>query len=228
MQRHPSTLEPTRPRRRNRWVLVGGLFGGIALLTMLLAFGLSRDPTVIRSPLLGKPAPEFSLRTLDGSRTVQLSQFNGQVVVINFWASWCTECRVEHPALMAAWDRYRDQRVVFLGIAFGDRAADSKAYLAELGGDWPQLADPAERTALAYGEWILLALPKRGIDLIAWLAPLFLVMGALGAGVIAVRRWTAGRTVGPERGAVDAERASSLTTSDRRLLERALRASVEE
>ena len=151
MERHPSTLEPARPRRRNRWMVVGGLLGGVALLTMLLAFGLSRDPTVIKSPLLGKPAPEFSLRTLDGSGTVQLSQFDGQVVVINFWASWCTECRVEHPALMAAWDRYRDQRVVFLGIAFGDRTADSKAYLADLGGDWPQLADPGERTALAYG-----------------------------------------------------------------------------
>jgi len=79
----------------------------------------------------------------------------------------------------------------------------------------------------SYGEWILLAPPKRGIDLIAWLAPLFLVVGALGAGVIAVRRWTAGRTVGPEPGTVDAA-ASSLTASDRRLLKRALRASVEE
>jgi len=151
MQRHPSTLEPTRSRRRKRWVLVGGLLGGIALLTMLLAFGLSRDPTVIKSPLLGKPAPEFSLRTLDGSRTVQLSQFRGQVVVINFWASWCIDCRVEHQALTAAWDRYRDQGVVLLGIPFGDRAADSRTYLAELGGAWPQLVDPGERTAIAYG-----------------------------------------------------------------------------
>src|SRR5438094_2085435 len=151
MQRHPSTLEPTRPRRRNRWVLVGGLLGGIALLTMLLAFGLSRDPTVIKSPLLGKPAPDFSLRTLAGSDTVELSQFRGQVVVINFWASWCVDCRVEHPALTAAWDRYRDQGVVLLGIAFQDRASDSRAYLTELGGDWPQLLDPGERTALAFG-----------------------------------------------------------------------------
>ena len=152
MKRHPSTLEPTRPRRRrNRWVLVGGVLSGVALLTMLLAFGLSRDPTVIKSPLVGRPAPDFALQSLNGSGTVQLSHFSGQVVVINFWASWCAECRVEHPALMAAWDRYRDQGVVFLGIAFGDRTADSKAYLAELGGDWPQLADPGERTALAYG-----------------------------------------------------------------------------
>ena len=80
----------------------------------------------------------------------------------------------------------------------------------------------------SYGEWILLAPPKRGIGLIAWLAPLFLVVGALGAGLIAVRRWTAGRTVGSERGTVDAERASSITTADRRLLERSLQGSVED
>jgi cytochrome c-type biogenesis protein CcmH len=80
----------------------------------------------------------------------------------------------------------------------------------------------------SYGEWILLAPPKRGIALIAWLAPLFLVVGALGVGVIAVRRWTAGRTDGSERGTVDAERTSSLTTADRRLLERSLQASVED
>src|SRR2546425_13183383 len=125
MERHPSTLEPTRPgRRRNRWVLGGAVLGGVALLTMLLAFGLSRDPTVIKSPLVGRDAPDFLLRTLDGRGTVRLSQFSGQVVVINFWASWCVDCRVEHPALTAAWDRYRDQSVVFLGIAFGDRPAD--------------------------------------------------------------------------------------------------------
>ena len=80
----------------------------------------------------------------------------------------------------------------------------------------------------SYGEWILLAPPKRGIDLIAWLAPLFLVVGALGAGVVAVRRWTAGRSAGAERDQVDAERASSLTTADRRFLERAVQASAEE
>jgi cytochrome c-type biogenesis protein CcmH len=80
----------------------------------------------------------------------------------------------------------------------------------------------------SYGEWILLAPPKRGISLIAWLAPLFLVVGALGVGIIAVRRWTAGRTVGSERDTVDAERALSLTTADRRLLERSLQASVED
>ena len=70
---------------------------------------------------------------------------------MNFWASWCAECRVEHGALAAAWDRYRDQGVVLLGVPFQDRSSASAAYVDKYGGDWPQLTDPDERTALAYG-----------------------------------------------------------------------------
>jgi cytochrome c biogenesis protein CcmG/thiol:disulfide interchange protein DsbE len=73
------------------------------------------------------------------------------VVVVNFWASWCAECRVEHGALAAAWDRYRDQGVVLLGVPFQDRSSASAAYVDKYGGDWPQLTDPEERTALSYG-----------------------------------------------------------------------------
>jgi cytochrome c biogenesis protein CcmG/thiol:disulfide interchange protein DsbE len=148
---HPSALDLEKGGRRNRWVVLGGVMAAVAVLTLLLAFGLSRDPTLIRSPLIGKPAPTFGLLTLDGTKTVRLSDFRGQVVVINFWASWCADCRIEHGALAAAWDRYRDQRVVLLGIAFQDRASASRAYVEGMGGDWPQLVDPGDGTALAYG-----------------------------------------------------------------------------
>jgi cytochrome c biogenesis protein CcmG/thiol:disulfide interchange protein DsbE len=148
---HPSALDPKTGGRRNRWMVLGGVVAAIAVLTLLLAFGLSRDPTLIRSPLIGKPAPTFGLLTLDGTETVKLADFQGQVVVINFWASWCADCRIEHGALAAAWDRYRDQRVILLGIAFQDRASAARAYVDDMGGDWPQLVDPGEGTALAYG-----------------------------------------------------------------------------
>jgi cytochrome c-type biogenesis protein CcmH len=80
----------------------------------------------------------------------------------------------------------------------------------------------------SYGEWILLAPPKRGIDLIAWVAPVLLVLGGLAAVVVAVRRWTSGRALGSERDGRGGPAPSALSTSDRRLLERALQASVEE
>jgi cytochrome c biogenesis protein CcmG/thiol:disulfide interchange protein DsbE len=151
--RHPSALDPgpARRRRRNRWLVVGAVVGGVALLTVLLSFGLSRDPTIIRSALIGHPAPGFALRTLDGSDTVRLSDLHGQVVVVNFWASWCADCRIEHPDLEAAWQRYRDRGVVVLGVAFQDRPSASEAFVADIGASWPQLSDPGSRTALAYG-----------------------------------------------------------------------------
>ncbi len=141
--------EPPSPRRP--WVIGGAIMIGVALLGSLLAFGLSRDPAVLRSPLVGKPAPDFALRTLDGSRTIRLSDLRGQVVVINFWASWCRDCRVEHPALTAAWHRYRESGAVVLGVAFQDRKEDSAAFARELSIDYPLLQDPESRTALAYG-----------------------------------------------------------------------------
>jgi cytochrome c biogenesis protein CcmG, thiol:disulfide interchange protein DsbE len=151
--RHPSALDPlpARRRRRNRFVVLAAVLGAIVLLTLLLSFGLSRDPTIIRSALIGKAAPGFTLRTLDGSRTVRMSDLRGKVVVLNFWASWCADCRVEHPSLAAAWRRYQERGVVLLGVAFQDRGSASRAFVAEVGGEWPQLADPDSRTALAFG-----------------------------------------------------------------------------
>lgn len=123
----------------------------IALITGLLAFGLSRDPTRLRSNLDGRAAPDFTLTTLDGAQIVRMGDLRGQVVVVNFWASWCAECRLEKPALAAAWQRFRDQGVIFLGISFQDTAAEAKTYAAANRIEWPLLADPGSRTGLAYG-----------------------------------------------------------------------------
>src|SRR6266498_2341812 len=111
---HPSGVaRPGGPHgRRSRWMTGSAVIVGVGLLAALFGFGLGRDPSVIRSPLLGRRAPDFALRTLDGSRWVRLADLRGQVVVVNFWASWCAACREEHPALTAAWDRYSDQGVL--------------------------------------------------------------------------------------------------------------------
>ncbi len=147
---HPSGLVGAS-RRPTRWVLIGTVVAAITLLSSLLAFGLSRDPTLIRSPLVGRRAPDFTLPTLDGRGTVRLADLRGRVVVVNFWASWCAACREEHPNLLAAWDRYRDHGVVLLGVDYQDSRRAALAYMAELGGDWPVLDDPGGRTGLVYG-----------------------------------------------------------------------------
>ncbi len=150
---HPSAASngALQRRKRNRSILVASLATALVALGWLLLFGLNHDPTEVRSPLVGRAAPAFDLPTLEGSRSVDLSDLRGQVVVLNFWASWCTECRLEHPNLEAAWQRYRDQGVVFLGVPFNDAVAASKGYAREEGGDWPLVQDPGSRVALAYG-----------------------------------------------------------------------------
>ena len=149
---HPTSLEegPGRWRRRPLLLTVP-LVIVLVLVTWLLAFGLGRNPDASHNPLVGRPAPPFSLRSIDGTRTVNLSAFRGQVVVLNFWASWCNDCVTEHAALAAAWRRYRDQGAVVLGVVYQDSGSNAGRFMRELGGDWPQVVDTGSHTAIAYG-----------------------------------------------------------------------------
>jgi cytochrome c biogenesis protein CcmG/thiol:disulfide interchange protein DsbE len=141
---------PSGPRRPVVAAVAVGV--AVSVLTAVLGFGLTRDPTEVgRSPLIGKEAPDFELPTLEGDGTVRLSDHRGEVVVINFWASWCNPCRDEHPDLQAAWNTYRDRGMVLLGVMYQDTEAGAREYLEELGGDWPILEDPGARAAIDYG-----------------------------------------------------------------------------
>ncbi len=143
------TLRSIRIARR-RPALVGGVAVVAGLTLLPLAFGLSRDPGAVPSALLGREAPAFSLPRLDGNGSISTSALRGHVVLVNFWASWCRECRVEHAALDRAWGRFRDQGVVLVGIPFQDQGSGVQSYLAEMGGGWPQVQDGGD-TALAFG-----------------------------------------------------------------------------
>jgi cytochrome c biogenesis protein CcmG, thiol:disulfide interchange protein DsbE len=135
---------------RLRAVLLGALVVAVVAVAALLASALTRPPTVAASPLVGREAPNFRLAGLNGP-PVQLSDLRGQVVVVNFWASWCAECRVEQPELDATWKRFRDSGVVVVGVNFQDQSADAQDYLAEFGSSYPVVRDAESSTALAYG-----------------------------------------------------------------------------
>lgn len=135
--------------------LVRALLGvaiGAALLVGL-GFGLTRDARVLPAVAVGKPAAAFELEALDGSK-VSSSELRGRPLVINFWASWCTECRKEHPLLMAAHDSFGD-RIAFVGVVYQDSAKNARGYLVEMGdvatGSYPNLMDPGSRVAIDYG-----------------------------------------------------------------------------
>jgi cytochrome c biogenesis protein CcmG, thiol:disulfide interchange protein DsbE len=70
-------------------------------LVVFLAVGLKRDPREIPSPLIDKPAPAFSLPTLEGSQPFGPEDLKGKVWMLNVWATWCVACREEHPVLVA-------------------------------------------------------------------------------------------------------------------------------
>lgn len=116
------------------------------------SFGTNDGPLSVET--LEKPAAEFSGPLYDpfrGQREVQLSDLRGEVVVVNFWASWCPPCREEAPILEQTWRKYKDQGVVFLGIDIWDTEQDARAYMAEFDITFPNLVDQRGRIAVEYG-----------------------------------------------------------------------------
>ena len=128
-------------------------------LIALLAFGLSHDPRVIPSPLPGREAPRFALSVLTRGEssvtvgdTVALDRYRGQIVIVNFWASWCLACRSEHAALSEVASAYAGRGVQFFGVLHKDSEANAREWIAAMGGQsYPTLADPGSRTAIDFG-----------------------------------------------------------------------------
>ncbi len=132
-------------------VIVAGLI--VVVVGIAFAGSLGSDPTIVESALIGRPAPDVELAAFDGPGTVRSSDFVGDIVVVNFWAAWCTGCRQEHAALLAASDDYADLGVTFLGINTLDEHGSAVAFLDELGrGEHYEYAtDEKSLAAFAYG-----------------------------------------------------------------------------
>ena len=134
--------------------------GAIVLpLLALLAFGMTRNPNVIPSPLPGREAPEFRLVTMPldendtaAVATVDLAELRGNVVVLNFWASWCLACRDEHRPLSRVARAYTGLPVRFFGVVYNDSPDNAREWIEAMGGQsYPALIDPDARTAIDYG-----------------------------------------------------------------------------
>jgi len=93
-------------------------------------------------PFIGKPAPDFTLPTPDGAE-VSLSDFRGQPVLINFWASWCIPCRDEMPELVRAYEAHKSEGFVVLGLnlTYSDSLPSVQAFADEFNIPFPVLLD---------------------------------------------------------------------------------------
>lgn len=115
-----------------------------------LAYGLTLNPREVPSPLVNKPAPDFSLPRLDApDANFRLAEMRGQVFLLNVWASWCVSCRQEHPLLM----QLKAQNVVpIIGLNYKDEREDALAVLREGGDPYVLNAVDADgRAGIEYG-----------------------------------------------------------------------------
>src|SRR6478735_1036648 len=111
-----------------RFLLPLGIFIG---LLIFLGVGLRLNPREIPSPFIGKPAPAFSLVQLHASeKTFAPKDMEGQVCLLNVWASWCVSCRAEHPVLM---DFAKQNMVPVIGLNYKDARDDGIKWLRDFG-----------------------------------------------------------------------------------------------
>jgi len=141
---------PGRPRRRRRvWIAV--LAALAATVAVVFSVGFGRDPSVVGSVLINKPAPPLHGTTLDGT-TLDLRSYRGKLVLVNVWASWCAACRTEHPVLAATQQTYASRGLQIIGVDMSDKPADARRFLTEMGGAaYPSVQDPNAQIAIGWG-----------------------------------------------------------------------------
>jgi peroxiredoxin len=114
--------------KRDPLVLV--IVAMVVALMLVFAFKLARHPSQTPGAAQSKPAPDFSLQSLEG-KTVRLSDYRGKPVVLNFWATWCEPCKVEMPWFVDLQKQYGPAGVQFLGVAMDDASTKEIAAFAE-------------------------------------------------------------------------------------------------
>jgi len=152
---HHDAVEPgvSPSRRRFGYLVPAVLF--VALL-ILLGVGLTRDPRLVPSPLVGKSIPEFDLPPLpkrnDGLSNADLAN---KVSLVNVFASWCTACRDEHPLFM---EMQAKGILPIHGINYKDRPEDAERWLAQLGDPYDRIG--ADRDGRVSIEWGVYGVPE--------------------------------------------------------------------
>jgi cytochrome c biogenesis protein CcmG/thiol:disulfide interchange protein DsbE len=129
-------------------VLIAGLLGVVAMFYK----GLWQDPKAIPTVLIGTTAPEFSGPEVTTGETLSLEKYRGKVVMLNFWASWCFECKVEHDNVLAIHEQFKDNPdFVMLGVNYQDEVDNARKYLQTFGSTFNHVRDYKGLISIDYG-----------------------------------------------------------------------------
>jgi cytochrome c biogenesis protein CcmG, thiol:disulfide interchange protein DsbE len=146
------------PVRKGRTALVSASIVGVVMIAFIgLLATRDTGEREARSALIDRPAPAVVGETLDGA-VFDLDELRGRWVLVNFFATWCPPCIVEHPELVAFHEAHAEAGdVEILSVAFQDSAAEIEAFFAEYGGEWPVLPEGLSGAAVSWG---VAALPE--------------------------------------------------------------------
>ncbi len=134
-----------------RWLGFVAAVAVVAAAVSVASVGFGRDPSIVPSQALSKPAPELAGATLEGGR-FDLDEKRGQVVLVNVWASWCEPCRAEYPVLEAAARGLGSRGLVVVGINTQDTGDKARAFVREMGGAaYPSVRDDDGTHAINWG-----------------------------------------------------------------------------
>ena len=130
------------------------VLAAIGAMVGLFAYGFTVDPKLVKSPLVGGPAPEFTVTQIGGQEKVSLGGLRGTPVVLNFWASWCVACRTEAIVLQAAHIKYEKngRKIRVIGIAIQDTEEAALGFAKRFGKSYFLALDSEEgEISLNYG-----------------------------------------------------------------------------
>lgn len=178
-------MDATQPQRLTALQLVVAIAGVATLVALIVVIGLVLQGGTERSGLgiisVGRatdvrprPAPDFVLTSFDGQR-IQLSEYRGRIVVLNFWATWCPPCRVEAPVLQRAAERLESAGVTILGIDVWDDEAAAVEFLNEMGVTYPNAEDATRLIPVEFGVTGLpetFVINRQGVLVRRWVGPL--------------------------------------------------------
>jgi cytochrome c biogenesis protein CcmG/thiol:disulfide interchange protein DsbE len=161
LQTKKQTPTPVRKGSRKRSITIFTIVTllNIAVLiflwTQLLtpAQNAAQGQSQTNDPLIGHPAPNFTLGTLSlhSAASISLASFKGKPIVLNVWNSTCVPCVNEAPLMQSQWHRVQSQGIVFIGIDFQDLKSDGLSFLKKYGITYPNVLDVSGSTAISYG-----------------------------------------------------------------------------